>query len=347
MKKLLNFFGKVISWLLSFFFVMSAVAFLPHYSGIISLVITALLIPINKWQNVIKKAINGKLRIVLVFALFVAMLLTVPVSSRTGQDEKDEPSTKETTAYTESIEIDSDTPAWKKDIPAELAADIERAFTEIGENPDYIESIEYVDTVETAFFYNRDYKITFDKGSLVDMLDPETWVHSRFYRITTQEWFDSEPEKDIYPFEYLTSIKFWTDDNTTNINQWAQNGTGELQSADAAPVVSSNRDNIEVAYSISVSELVSEISKDKAAAGEKYNGQWIEITGTVTYISESAGMTGYYLWGERGGSGLNITCWVDEADDTGLSVGDTVTFIGAMREVSTFNNTEIGLCTIK
>ena len=92
MKKLLNFFGKVISWLLSFFFVMSAVAFLPHYSGIISLVITALLIPINKWQNVIKKAINGKLRIVLVFALFVAMLLTVPVSSRTAQDEDDEPS---------------------------------------------------------------------------------------------------------------------------------------------------------------------------------------------------------------------------------------------------------------
>ena len=347
MKKLFNFFGKVISWLLSFFFVMSAVAFLPHYSGIISLVITALLIPINKWQNVIKKAINGKLRIALVFALFVVMFLTVPVSSRTDQNTEDEPSAKETTAYTEPVELDADVPAWKKDIPAELAADIERAFIEIGENPDYIESIEYVSTVETAFFYSRDYKVTFDKGSIVDILDPETWVHSRFYRITTQEWFDSEPEKDIYPFEYLTSIKFWTDDDTTNINQWAQNGTGELQSADAVPLVSSNRDNIEVAYSISVSELVSEINKDKTAAGEKYNGQWIEITGTVTYISEGAGMTGYYLWGERGGSGLNITCWVDEADDTGLSVGDTVIFIGAMREVSTFNNTEIGLCIIK
>ena len=58
-------------------------------------------------------------------------------------------------------------------------------------------------------------------------------------------------------------------------------------------------------------------------------------------------MTGYYLWGEQGGTGLNITCWVDETDDIGLSVGDTVTFIGVMREVSTFNNTEIGLCVIK
>ena len=112
-------------------------------------------------------------------------------------------------------------------------------------------------------------------------------------------------------------------------------------------MVSSNRENIEVAYSISVSELVSEINKDKAAAGEKYNGQWIEITGTITYISESAGVTGYYIWGERGASGLNITCWVDKVDDTDLSVGDTVTFIGAMREVSTFNNTEVGLCVIK
>ena len=346
MKKLLIFLGKVISWVLSFFFAMSAVAFLPHYSGIVSLMIVALLIPINKWQNVIKKAIRGKLKIALAFALFVVMLLTVPVSSRTSTKE-DEPSTKETTARTESVEVAADVPAWKKDIPIELAADIERAFIEIGENPDYIESVEYVNTVETAFFYNRDYKVTFDKGSFADILDPETWVHSRFYRITTQEWFDSEPEKDLYPFEYLTSIKFWTDDDITNINQWAQNGTGELQSADAAPVVSSNRVNIEVAYSISVSELVSEINKDKAAAGEKYNGQWIEITGTITYISESAGMTGYYIWGERGGSGLNITCWVDEVDDTDLSVGDTVTFIGAMREVSTFNNTEVGLCVIK
>ena len=170
MKRLLNFFGKVISWLLSFFFVMSAVAFLPHYSGIISLVITALLIPVNKWQNGIKKAINGKLRIALVVALFVVMFLTVPVSSRTDQNIEDEPSAKETTAYTESVERNADVPVWKKDISAELAAEIERAFIEIGENPDHIESIEYVGTVETAFFYNRDYKVNFDKGSFADIL---------------------------------------------------------------------------------------------------------------------------------------------------------------------------------
>ena len=285
------------------------------------------------------------------FWFWVVILITIGLflsnPSESEASNKTTPETEvKTTESTQVVEPEDDL-SWKKDIPAALAADIERAFIEIGENPDYIESVEYVDTVETAFFYNRDYKVTFDKGSFADILDPETWVHSRFYRITTQEWYDSEPEKDIYPFEYLTSIKFWTDDNTTNINQWAQNGTGELQSADAAPVVSTNRDNIEVAYSVSVSELVNEIKKDKTAAGEKYNGQWIEITGKVTYISESAGMTGYYLWGERGGNGLNITCWVDEADDIGLSVGDTVTFIGAMREVSTFNNTEIGLCVIK
>lgn len=285
------------------------------------------------------------------FWFWVVVVITIGLllnpSSESETSDRTTPNTEvETTEAVLTIETESEL-SWKKDIPSELAADIERAFIEIGENPDYIESVEIVDTIETAFFYNRDYKVTFDKGSFFDMLDPETWVHSRFYRITTKEWFDSEPEKVLYPFEYLTSIKFWSDDDTTNINQWAQNGTGKLQDPDTTVLPKAQRDNIEIAYSLSISELVAEINKDKDLAGEKYNGQWIEITGTVTYISDGGIMTGYYLWGERAGSGLNITCWVDEADDTDLSVGDTVTFIGVMREISTFNNTEIGLCVIK
>ena len=58
-------------------------------------------------------------------------------------------------------------------------------------------------------------------------------------------------------------------------------------------------------------------------------------------------MTGYYLHGEKGGEGLKITCWVYDENAVNLSVGDTATFVGAMREVTTVNNTEVGDCIVK
>ena len=238
MKKLLNFVGKVILWFLSLFFLAAAVIYLPHFSGIIAIMVTVLLIPIDKWQNAIKTVIRGKIKILLVVALIILLFNNLPVNSGAARDEGNEPTEKETTIHNEStetytivseqkestfVEVNDDTPAWKKGIPTELIENIESAFIEIGENPEFIESLECINAVETAFFRNRDYKITFDKGKISDILDPKTWVHSRFYRITTQEWFDSEPEKIIYPVEYLMTIKFWNDDNATNINQWTQN----------------------------------------------------------------------------------------------------------------------------
>ena len=67
----------------------------------------------------------------------------------------------------------------------------------------------------------------------------------------------------------------------------------------------------------------------------------------ATDISDGGIMTGYYVYGKRGDSGLKITCWVDDANDTGLRVGEAATFEGVVREVTTVNNTEIALCLIK
>ena len=97
---------------------------------------------------------------------------------------------------------------------------------------------------------------------------------------------------------------------------------------------------------LNISTLVADINADIESAKEKYNGQALQITGTITFISDSAGMTGYYLYGTRGGEGLKVTCWVDDRDNKSLSVGQTVTFLGYMREVTIMNNTEIGDCTI-
>ena len=62
-------------------------------------------------------------------------------------------------------------------------------------------------------------------------------------------------------------------------------------------------------------------------------------------ISDGGAMCGYYLYGKRGDEGLKITCWI-ENDMTQASVGQTKTFLGIVREVTTVNNTEIGKCKI-
>ena len=114
---------------------------------------------------------------------------------------------------------------WEGVVSKEVAEDIAAAFTEIGEDPTEIESIEYDSVRETDLFDRRDYKVTFRMDSLKD----KGWVHNRFYRITTEEWHEGEPERKQYPREYLVTIKFWTDDNTTNVLQWSDSGNGELQ----------------------------------------------------------------------------------------------------------------------
>lgn len=97
---------------------------------------------------------------------------------------------------------------------------------------------------------------------------------------------------------------------------------------------------------ITVSELVAEISADIDAAKDKYNGKWIKITGKVTQVVDGGIMTGYYLYGKRGDSGLRIVCWRDGDIYKGAMVGNTFTFVGQVREITTFNATEIGDCTI-
>jgi hypothetical protein len=99
---------------------------------------------------------------------------------------------------------------------------------------------------------------------------------------------------------------------------------------------------------ITADQLVNEINTDIKAAKEKYNGKWIQITGTVTYVSEysiGGGLYGYYLYGKFADEGLKITCWMDDSKKRAY-VGETKTFLGIMREVTTVNNTEITKCKI-
>ena len=126
---------------------------------------------------------------------------------------------------------------WKEQFPENLIVEIENAFSEIGENPNNIESIKYRDTRKTDLFERHNYVVEFfdNRENLSEVFDNDKmgWIHNSSYLITTEEWYDGEPEKKEYPEEYLLSIKFWNgEDITTNINQWTHTGLGDLQTTE-------------------------------------------------------------------------------------------------------------------
>lgn len=117
--------------------------------------------------------------------------------------------------------------AWQDTVPISLAKEIEAAFAEIGENPDNIVNVEYVDTHTSGYIFERKcYRVEFSYS----FLNPG-WKHAKEYRIKTQNYFDGEPEKEQYPDEFLVTISFWIgeDGHGTNINQWSWTGNGEMQ----------------------------------------------------------------------------------------------------------------------
>lgn len=98
---------------------------------------------------------------------------------------------------------------------------------------------------------------------------------------------------------------------------------------------------------VTASQFANEITSNTDVAKAKYNGKWVQITGTVLSANNVAGMTNFYLYGEKGGSGLKVVCWVNEEVLKPFDYkGETHTFVGQVREVSTVNSTEIGNCEI-
>lgn len=127
----------------------------------------------------------------------------------------------------ESSVIEENTMSWEKQFSKDLVDEIRSAFTEIGENPNNIISVEYVTTQTTGFVFERKhYKVEFSYKPL-----QPGYNHSRYYKLTTQNYFDGEPEKEEYPNEFLVTLKFWVGDDGdgTNINQWTWTGNGRMQ----------------------------------------------------------------------------------------------------------------------
>lgn len=154
-----------------------------------------------------------------------------------------------------------------------------------------------------------------------------------------------ETKKEVIPlsahdYEYIVAKE------ATLEHSGVEKGTckvcGYVQEREIKPFGSEKSNPIVVSLEV----LVEEINSDTDAAKAKYNDKWIKITGTVKKVYSSGGLNGHYLYGDRGDSGLRIICWTDGKIGGQSLAGEEVVFVGQMREVTTFNATEIVDCEI-
>lgn len=134
--------------------------------------------------------------------------------------------------------------------------------------------------------------------------------------------------------------------NTTETSEEALDLSSEVTQDNETVRLGETKDN---PFVLKAEELAAEIEQDIDAAKEKYNNKWVKITGTISDTSDGGIMYGYYLYGKKstsGYTGLRIMCWCEDGPYSGAVIGDTKTFLGQLREVTTFNVTEIGDCEI-
>ena len=88
MRKVLGFIAKLFLWSLTIFFVVSVVVYMPHLCAFIALAIVLLLIPIRKWQDLIEKLINKKIKVIIFVVLFILIIQTISSVASTTRDRK-------------------------------------------------------------------------------------------------------------------------------------------------------------------------------------------------------------------------------------------------------------------
>lgn len=78
MNKKSNVVKNVLLWSLTVFFALSALVYLPALTGFISLLIAVILVPIHKWQELIGRFVNGKIKTIVIAILFILAIIFVP-----------------------------------------------------------------------------------------------------------------------------------------------------------------------------------------------------------------------------------------------------------------------------
>lgn len=114
MKKLGKFSKNVVLWILTGFFALTFLVYIPHIACFISLALAVVLAPIQKWQDILGRFIKGKFKVIVAIILFILTLIAVPTNETQNSDIPPETTltvVEETTAATEETTIESATEA--------------------------------------------------------------------------------------------------------------------------------------------------------------------------------------------------------------------------------------------
>lgn len=77
---------KILVWGLSIVFLSGGFVFWPSVSGILAFVLVALILPIQKWQDLVSKVMKGKVKVIVAIILAIAMFSTMPATPETGEN---------------------------------------------------------------------------------------------------------------------------------------------------------------------------------------------------------------------------------------------------------------------
>ena len=68
---------KVLLWMLTIFVALPGIVYMPSVHSAVALILAALLLPVAKWQEMQRKIISGKLKVILAIVLAVAWMVTL------------------------------------------------------------------------------------------------------------------------------------------------------------------------------------------------------------------------------------------------------------------------------
>lgn len=87
-------------WIVTVFFILSALVYFPSFSSLFALLIVCLVLPATQWQDVLKKFVHGKLKIAVVIILILLTIFTAPTTD--VDNTPNIPTTETTVPTTES-----------------------------------------------------------------------------------------------------------------------------------------------------------------------------------------------------------------------------------------------------
>lgn len=104
MKKLGKSGKNVVLWIMTVFFALTFLVYIPHIASFIALAVAVLLAPIQKWQSLLGKYVRGKIKTIVAVVLVILTFATIPTTETPDSDIPLETTTSVTDETTEATQ---------------------------------------------------------------------------------------------------------------------------------------------------------------------------------------------------------------------------------------------------